>query len=92
MSRLILSSFSFMFAEFKNADDANLALVAMHNHPFDARHQFKVNRFTDIERYEKMDETYVEPETEEYTPRVVFSNPLPNSFLTLAGTSSSMAR
>ncbi|KAF7347746.1 Eukaryotic translation initiation factor 3 subunit B [Mycena venus] len=31
--------------------------------------QFKVNKFTDIERYEKMDETYIEPETEEYTPR-----------------------
>lgn len=62
----------FIFVEFKNVDDANLALVAMHNHPFDAKHQFKVNRFTDIERYEKLDETYVEPETEEYAPRVIF--------------------
>ncbi len=53
-----------MFVEFRNVDDANLALAAMHNHPFDAKHQFKVNKFTDIERYEKMDETYVEPETE----------------------------
>ncbi|KAJ6604757.1 eukaryotic translation initiation factor eIF2A-domain-containing protein [Mycena vulgaris] len=59
----------FIFVEFKNVDDANLALVAMHNHPFDAKHQFKVNRFTDIERYEKLDETYIEPETEEYAPR-----------------------
>ncbi|KAJ7293685.1 eukaryotic translation initiation factor eIF2A-domain-containing protein [Mycena rebaudengoi] len=59
----------FIFVEFRNIDDANLALSALHNHPFDARHQFKVNRFTDIERYEKMDETYVEPETEEYSPR-----------------------
>ncbi|KAJ7631103.1 eukaryotic translation initiation factor eIF2A-domain-containing protein [Roridomyces roridus] len=59
----------FIFVEFKNVDDANLALAAMHNHPFDAKHQFKVNRFTDIERYEQLDETYVEPEVEEYTPR-----------------------
>ncbi|KAJ7487710.1 eukaryotic translation initiation factor eIF2A-domain-containing protein [Mycena galericulata] len=59
----------FIFVELKNADDANLALVAMHNHPFDAKHIFKVNRFTDIERYEKLDETYVEPESEEYAPR-----------------------
>ncbi|KAK7064138.1 eukaryotic translation initiation factor 3 subunit B [Favolaschia claudopus] len=59
----------FMFVELNNADDANVALAAMHNHPFDAKHTLKVNRFTDIERYEKMDETYVEPETEEYTPR-----------------------
>ncbi|KAJ7169985.1 eukaryotic translation initiation factor eIF2A-domain-containing protein [Mycena filopes] len=53
----------------KTVDDANLALGAMHNHPFDAKHQFKVNRFTDIERYADMDETYIEPETEEYAPR-----------------------
>ncbi|KAF7339379.1 Eukaryotic translation initiation factor 3 subunit B [Mycena sanguinolenta] len=59
----------FMFIEFKNVDSANLALAAMDSHPFDAKHQFKVNKFTDIERYEKMDETYIEPETEEYTPR-----------------------
>ncbi|KAJ6519931.1 hypothetical protein C8R45DRAFT_953296 [Mycena sanguinolenta] len=59
----------FMFVEFKNVDSANLALAAMDNHPFDAKHHFKVNKFTDIERYEKMDETYIEPETEEYTPR-----------------------
>jgi hypothetical protein len=38
-----------MFVEFKNVDDANLALATIHNHPFDARHTFKVNRFTDIE-------------------------------------------
>jgi len=62
-----------MFVEFRNADDASVALVAMHNHPFDAKHQFKVNRFTDIERYEKLDETYIEPETEEYAPRVIIS-------------------
>ncbi|KAJ7235908.1 eukaryotic translation initiation factor eIF2A-domain-containing protein [Mycena haematopus] len=59
----------FMFVELKNVDIANLALAAMDNHPFDAKHQFKVNKFTDIERYEKMDGTYIEPETEEYTPR-----------------------
>ncbi len=42
----------------------------MHNHPFDAKHTFKVNKFTDIEKYAEMDETYAEPETEEYVPRV----------------------
>lgn len=47
-----------------------MALATMHNHPFDAKHQFKVNKFTDIEKYADLDETYVEPETEEYTPRV----------------------
>lgn len=59
-----------MFVEFRSYEEAEHALASMHNHPFDARHTFKVNHFTDIERYEDLDETYVEPELEEYTPRV----------------------
>lgn len=59
-----------MFVEFRTYEEAEHALASMHNHPFDARHTFKVNHFTDIERYEDLDETYVEPELEEYTPRV----------------------
>lgn len=59
-----------MFVEFKNYEDAELALASMQNHPFDAKHTFKVNRFIDIERYAELDETYVEPELEEFTPRV----------------------
>ncbi|PPQ89380.1 hypothetical protein CVT25_002198 [Psilocybe cyanescens] len=59
----------FMFIEFRNEDDANLALTTIHNHPFDTKHTFRVNRFTDIERYAELDETYVEPQVEEYIPR-----------------------
>lgn len=59
--------------EFKSVDDANLALSTIHNHPFDARHTFKVNRFTDVNRYASVDETYNEPEVEEYVPRVSLS-------------------
>lgn len=59
-----------MFVEFKNVDDANLALATIHNHPFDAKHTFKANRFTDIERYTEMDETYVEPKLEIFEARV----------------------
>ncbi|KAG7450405.1 translation initiation factor eIF-3b [Guyanagaster necrorhizus] len=59
----------YIFIDFRSMDEANMALATMHNHPFDARHQFKVNKFTDIERYAELDETYVEPEIEEYTPR-----------------------
>lgn len=61
---------SYCFIEFRNAADANLALSAMHHHPFDAKHQFLVNRFTDVERYSTVGEEYIEPEPEEYTPRV----------------------
>ncbi|KAF8640680.1 hypothetical protein AX17_000336 [Amanita inopinata Kibby_2008] len=58
-----------IFVDFRSPDDANLALSALHNYPFDAKHTFKLNKFTDIETYENMDETYVEPESEEYAPR-----------------------
>lgn len=59
-----------MFVEFQDIDDANLALATIHNHAFDARHTFKVNRFTDTEKYALMDETYSEPELSEYIPKV----------------------
>ena len=42
----------------------------MNGHPFDARHTFQINRFTDIERFADLDETYVEPEREEYHTKV----------------------
>ncbi|KAH7880617.1 eukaryotic translation initiation factor eIF2A-domain-containing protein [Lentinula edodes] len=59
----------YLFMDFRNAHDANNALLAMNNHPFDAKHVFKLNRFDEIEKYANMDETYVEPEQEEYMPR-----------------------
>ncbi|KAL5495196.1 PRT1 [Sanghuangporus weigelae] len=59
----------FVFMEFKNADDAMYALNAMNGHPFDARHTFLINRFTDIEKYVEMDETFAEPEPEQYQPK-----------------------
>ena len=59
-----------MFVEFKNADDAAYAMATMNGHPFDAKHTFYVNRFTDVEKYVNMDETWVEPEPEPYKPKV----------------------
>lgn len=59
----------FVFVDFRTVDDANLALATLHDHPFDAKHTFKLNKFTDIEKYANMDETYVEPKEEEYTHR-----------------------
>lgn len=56
--------------EFKNADDASRALLAMNGHPFDAKHTFFINRLTDFERYLNLDETYVEPPPEEYKAKV----------------------
>ena len=65
----------------------------MNGHPFDAKHTFRINRFTDIERYANMDETYVEPKVEEYRPKVCHVYRDSEVKLTLTkGTSPSMAR
>ena len=61
---------SFVFMEFKTVEDAMFAISAMHGHPFDAKHTFLVNRFTDIEKYQDVDEVFVPPEAEVYEPRV----------------------
>lgn len=62
--------YRFIFIEFKNADDATFAMNTMHGHPLDAKHIFLVNRFSDIESFINLDETYVEPKAEEYQPKV----------------------
>jgi len=64
--------FSYIFVDFPNTEDANSALSLLHNHPFDAKHTFKLNRFTDIEAFANLDEAYVAPEEEEYLPKVSF--------------------
>ncbi|KAH9081789.1 translation initiation factor eIF-3b [Lactarius deliciosus] len=56
----------YAFIEFRNADAATYALNELNGHPFDAKHTFLVNRFTDIEKFADLDETYVEPQREEY--------------------------
>jgi translation initiation factor 3 subunit B len=61
----------FGFVDFRSVEDANLALSTMNNHPFDAKHTFKVNRFTDIEHFTSLDETYVEPPVETYQTKVI---------------------
>ena len=60
----------FIFLEFKSPEDAAYAIGAMSGHPFDSKHRFSVNRFTDIERYADIDETYTEPEPEPYVQKV----------------------
>jgi hypothetical protein len=62
--------YRYVFIEFRTNDEAAFALTAMQGYPFDAKHTFAVNLFSDIERFAKMDEKYVEPKVEEYVPRV----------------------
>lgn len=67
---LIIQNFSYVFMEFKTPEEAAYAINAMHGHPFDARHTFYVNYFTDVEKYAELDVTFVEPEQEPYQPKV----------------------
>lgn len=58
--------------EFASSDAAVYAQNAMDGHPFDSKHTFFVNRFSDIDRYASMNEEYKEPEPEPYVPRVSY--------------------
>ena len=60
--------------EFRDAEEASFALLAMQGFQIDSKHTFTINRFSDIERYSNMEPTYVEPEPEEYKPRVCILN------------------
>ena len=70
------SPYRYVFIEFRNAEAATHALNEMNGHPFDTTHTFFVNRFTDIEKFADMDETYVEPQQEEYFAKVCLSFPV----------------
>jgi hypothetical protein len=56
--------------ELASAEDAALAIRMMDGYPFDKRHKFSVNRFTDVEKLANLDEEYKEPAEEEYKDRV----------------------
>lgn len=50
------------------------AMSVMNGHPFDAKHTFLINRFSDVERYAEMDAKFAEPEREEYEDKVRLSH------------------
>jgi hypothetical protein len=60
----------YIFIEFNTPEEAERARMAMDKHPFDARHRFQINILSDIETFKDMDETYEDPEPEEFKPRV----------------------
>ncbi|PKI82384.1 Translation initiation factor 3 subunit b [Malassezia vespertilionis] len=59
----------YVIAELADVDEAVHAIRTMDGYAFDKKHRFAVNRFTDIERLAELDETFVEPEQEEYQQR-----------------------
>ncbi|KAF8313816.1 translation initiation factor eIF-3b [Clavulina sp. PMI_390] len=63
------SSKGYAFVDFSTADEANIAIAAIHGTHFDKSHALFANRFTDIEKFASLDEEYVEPEVEPYQPK-----------------------
>lgn len=62
----------YMFVTLNNPTEAQQFQRAMHDLKFDKRHTFRVVPFTDIDKYENLDETYVEPPKEDWKPRVSY--------------------
>lgn len=60
---------SFMFVELANADQAALAVKLLDGHPFDKKHRFAVNKFSDIEALADIADEFTEPAAEEYVPK-----------------------
>lgn len=60
----------FMFVTLANSTDAQTFQRAMHGLAFDKKHTFTAVPFGEVERYEALADTYVEPPTEEWKPRV----------------------
>lgn len=61
---------SYLFIEFATAEEAAVAIQQVQNFQLDSKHTFSLNRFNDVERFEKLDEAYVPPESDLYNPRV----------------------
>ncbi|KZV94100.1 translation initiation factor eIF-3b [Exidia glandulosa HHB12029] len=59
----------YLFIEFPSDDEATLAIAHMDHFAFDPKHTFRVNRFTDIEKYANMDAAFAPPEPEPFKPR-----------------------
>jgi translation initiation factor 3 subunit B len=66
----MITAFSFIFIEFNTAEEADRARNIMDRHAFDANHRFSINLLSELEDYANMDETFVEPEPQEFVPKV----------------------
>ncbi|KAI9093824.1 eukaryotic translation initiation factor eIF2A-domain-containing protein [Phlyctochytrium arcticum] len=56
----------FLFIEFDSPDSAALAVRQANGHRMDKQHVLAVNRFDDIEKYSNIEDTYTEPEPEQF--------------------------
>jgi translation initiation factor 3 subunit B len=62
----------YVFIEFATPEQASVAIKARDGYSLDKRHKLRVNRLTDVEKYARAPEEYVEPDVEPYA-KAVFS-------------------
>jgi translation initiation factor 3 subunit B len=60
---------SYLFIDFESAESAHAAVKNLDGHKMSKAHQLSVNKFTDVEKYTKMNDKYVEPVIEEFAPK-----------------------
>lgn len=60
---------SYLFIDFETAESAHAAVKNLDGHKMSKAHQLSVNKFTDVEKYTKMNDNYVEPVIEEFAPK-----------------------
>lgn len=60
----------FMFVSLHNPTEAQVFQRALDGYAFDKRHTLSVVPFTEVESYANLDDNYVEPEQDEWAPRV----------------------
>ncbi|KAI9014379.1 eukaryotic translation initiation factor eIF2A-domain-containing protein [Phycomyces nitens] len=64
-----IESKGYLFIDFETPEAAHAAVKNLDGHKMSKTHQLSVNKFTDVEKYTSMDDTFVEPAVEEYVPK-----------------------
>ncbi|KAI8459008.1 translation initiation factor eIF-3 subunit 9 [Phakopsora pachyrhizi] len=59
----------YLFIEMDTPQDADRAVRNLHDYPFDKKHRFTVIKFTEVERFSSIPESFVPPSLEVYKPR-----------------------
>ncbi|ORX44427.1 translation initiation factor eIF-3b [Hesseltinella vesiculosa] len=61
-----MESKGYLFIEFETVEAAIAAVKNLDGHKMSKSHQLSVNKFTDVEKYGKMSDEYVEPKTTDF--------------------------
>ncbi|KAI8641473.1 eukaryotic translation initiation factor eIF2A-domain-containing protein [Parasitella parasitica] len=63
------ASSGYLFIDFESPESAHAAVKKLDGHKLSKNVTLSVNKFTDVEKYNDMNEEYVEPQIEQYAPK-----------------------